>query len=281
MRRRRGRIPLAISLVAGGGVTACTLLTDLSGLSTPELPGGDGAPADGVGPTGDGSYGEGGPDSPDGAATYCEGQAPHDLCVDFDRGTGPLFDFDSRDLGGGSLAVNEVQSQSPPRSLAAVMPSVPSGNGPAFEKRFSKAGSVFRCAVDVRREEDGDGSFAPLYLTVEGTDGASTVIEMKQTRLDHYYYFKTSYPDGGAQSTNQNDRFPAPPKGAWARYVVEMDTAGGRLRNTVDGTTALDRAWPLPSSIKSATVTVGLVVVSRSGAQWSSRLDNVVCDVLP
>lgn len=273
-RRRACFTPLLGSALAG-----CSLLTDLSGLSNGAAPslvadGSTDAGADGLALT----------DAPidADAESFCSRLPRHDLCADFDQSDQVGSAFDTYAAGGGSMTLSSASPKSSPRSLVASMPGVGAGRGPGLVKRLVEKGARLRCELDVRREGTGsDGSFALLRVDLEGTDGLTFALEMKQSRTRHYFFAKTYYVDGGGTQANIDDAFPPPAELAWTHYVLEIDTSKQRLLNLVDEVTALDRAWPLPSEIAAATIEIGLTVVSRGTTTWSQSMDNVVCDILP
>ncbi len=280
----RARIAAGFAAVGFAGVAACSLVTDLSGLTGGSGVASDGGRSDagGDGPSGGGhgSAAEGG----DGATgTFFERAGAHDLCADFDRSPDVTQGFDRLLVRGGTFVLDTTTPKTPPRSALAFMSGNGTDEGPIFEKVIEKTASSLHCEFDVQRRVigTGSGSFALVEVQLNGTDGSTFDLEVKQVDDSHYFYYVTVFADGGSTSLQDPNRTLVPPLNAWAHVTVDLDLKKGRIRSTLDNVVALDRSWPLMSELARAKVHVGLGVVTRNDKPWSMAFDDVLCDVTP
>lgn len=269
---------------------ACSLLTDLSGLSGGAGVAGDAAsppPASGLdaaGGTEGGTTTDAALDGPPSTTPLCGGSAKHVLCTTFDDRDLDA-DFDLVTPGLGTIARNGDQWVSRPFSLRITHPGGLPASTPAVQKAVALTGlGGLRCRLRYRRELTGGGVLVLFVVELKTGTPERLFAELKDGNTNGRIYLNTTAPDGGVI-----DDFPTIPTFSaagtgWANveWTLNFETSKSLLRSdSVD----IDSRTFAPidgSKVTSAVFTVGLGNFNFGVADspWRVRVDDLVCDAL-
>ncbi|MBS2013835.1 MAG: hypothetical protein JST00_13180 [Deltaproteobacteria bacterium] len=257
-------------------IVACSLVTDLEGLSSgsssgaqpPEAGATPDAAVDGPfdGPSDAGN--ETGAD----AGPFCASKSGYALCADFDDGVLPTPFSRSEISGPGSaLTYDSTDSRSPPRSALMVAGAPGTETQSALVWDAPTAPSELVIDLDVRMESFGSGSFDLLGL---GRSAHNLEIEVND---DGTLAFDLESPafDGGDQ-TNAIGGLLADK--AWHHLQISMTKTATAIdtKATLDGVAIGSAKMQLELLAGPFVFYIGDTVVQVTPKPWRARFDNVL-----
>ncbi|MDB5217922.1 MAG: hypothetical protein JWO86_5849 [Myxococcaceae bacterium] len=271
--------PLALGALLLGGA-ACSLLTDLNGLS------GSPAPASGEGgtvPDGAAGFDDGGAGTKDGAGSdgstaqdgnvsttgFCAGST-HAFCADFDEGD-PLAAWTQKDIDvGTTAAVSTTRSKSASHSLFSMTPQRAASTPNVLallDKRFFAAWRRIVVELDIYEEQ-------PAWSSGD-VNAALVSVELQSSTLNKAWYLTT-----GPTYTNLNDvSRPTMPMDQWVHVKIDLDPAGSISATVGTAAYAATFAAVTGGANASMLVRVGIDGFNSPVPKFAVYYDNVTVDL--
>jgi hypothetical protein len=263
------------------GVAACSLTTDLSGLS-------DGAKDAGLDATGDAtadaSPDAGGSDA--GAAAFCASKASDasavHFCTDFDE-AGVASGWSNESLAPGAIVLDDASSVSPPFSARFEMDAgAASCSYTTLFKDFTATVSSIHVEAAVFLDPDNVGPFVngTLFLAgkhVKGKDDLSLYVDADPKGLSMHE--QESLPDGGELDFNHDTTVSVPPH-TWSVVALDADFAAGTFSLRLDGQVLFDKEPLDPSARGAGTPYLQVGFACDVGLPYvrNARYDDVLID---
>ena len=268
---------------------ACSLFTELDGLTSGAraVADGGGGPDSGPdsapigndgGPTADADSGNDG-----GASTLslCEAEANHFFCMDFDR-LALSQEFDDHAGGAGSVTRDTTRAFSLPGSLGMGRPEgSPSATPFARKARSVAAMAGLSCKFRYRRDQAGGGVVVLLIVEMK-TATERLFAEIKDGPSQGRLYLETTAPDGGTASDFPIIPTVSAPSPAWANVEWTLDLAAAQSVLRRDGAKIDSRNLPASIAGKNVmvTMTLGLGNFQAPTSSWQVNVDDFVCDTM-
>lgn len=280
------RVTKHLAVVAGLGLAACTaaacsLFTDLKGLSN-----GDEASDAAASPDSAGTTDAGGTDAistADGGVTRCADRSPQPLfCTDFDDAT-PFTDLFEKQAEGLGQAVRDPLARSGPSSMLLRQTKDFVGNC-GYLQYWKDIGGPNAVVLetwirlgDASGAYPEDGVFASIsHRATSGANGCTQIFRTDKsfTKL----HSQQNLPGGGTDDEFFPFKRPIAP-GAWTLFRAELtadpDSSGSRVRVSLDGQVVLDQVRNA-CQLGTASVRLGMYCEFRKTREI--RYDDVVID---
>lgn len=258
-------------------VGACSLTTDLSGLS------GDAAPVvtdvtDSGSPSPDAGGGDSGPPAEGGAdaGTFCEQHPGHTWCEDFDRSTTvPVLD-ESNDAKG-LVSIDSIAS-SPPHSLRVRY--VPGDFVVAnIAKRF-QTGNKITFSLDIRADLQFE-SGQPLAFTINVPGGSNSKRQFfyVETFGGPLRFIESVDYDNGSTNYRGTDIEMSHTEGVFEHLDIVIDRLASHFTVELNGARVSDYDMLEGFAAGEMTITLGAFANGVEGGNPTFYLDNVLLDV--
>jgi hypothetical protein len=273
-----GTMRLLYALAVSSLVSACGLFTSLDGFSDGE----EARPADGstADATTDGTPADGA--SRDGAPPavasegFCAslGRTPL-VCADFDDGSLP-GDMEVREMGGGTVAVDQVASVSPPSSLLFSIPATSEVTVTWLRRRLPPSLTEVVVELDVRVDQRGEENF-DLLAVYDGDPRIGF-----ELNADGSVAFEERVGlDGGGTELRKVLATKGYTEGAWlhVKWTTVIDGAAAQNSLWFDGEAAGSMASSSAPFGDSSRIILGEREMAAPKVPWRVRIDNLVIDV--
>lgn len=297
MNRMRSVYGLAVGLLFGTGIGACTSTLDFNSVST----GGDGGAQKDSGSqsSGDDDDSSGDDAGAGGDASFCNlaVNKTKTFCDDFDgKDIGEVWDGTEANTNG-AVSDDDVSAFSKPKSLLSKTSAITAtGEGvrAVAKKAFSNVeGKAITVSVEfemnVQSFDQNSGALMTGFAMLLGQDNdyVEIVMNVKSTGTAVVLQVAESgqNPDGGTPYALHGPFTARPKINGWTKIKFEVDindvtgTTGNQLRFFVDDNRQVNEKLQIPMKSATPRMELGVGWAQAPASAWSVRYDNFTADV--